>query len=133
MAREQIGSNATFTSVGQTVSYIGKHLYAYSGQVGVDNAEKDLLSFSTGKQYSMAKLVLGSNAGENEDYRVKVMFNDIVVYSNLFLNQGQDFVVNGPMIPLLLPPLTLIVVSLTNTADADNRTWTAHIIGEVYS
>ena len=108
-----------------------KHCYAYSGEVSVANTELNLLSFDTNSEYIRAKVQLGSKAQENEDYEFKIYFNDIVVFSATFGNQGQYYLGAWP-IPIIIPSFTNVKISLDNIADTDSRVWTVHLTGRVY-
>jgi len=129
MARKQI---ATFLAPNKGLSIVGGHAYAYSGEVSVTNTEINLLDFVSGKEYITAKVQLGSKAGENEDYVFKIYFNGSVVFSTLFNNQGTQYVDIANSIPIIIPPLTNVQMSLDNIADTDTRVWTVHMIGRVY-
>ena len=106
-----------------------KHCYAYSGEVSVANVELFLLNFDTNSEYILGKVQLGSKAGENEDYEFKIYFNDVIVFSCLFGNQGQHNIGAWP-IRIVIPPFTAVKVSLDNIADTDSRVWTIHMTGE---
>ena len=108
---------------------IGTDVYAYSGERGVSNVEMTMLEGVTTSDYYKGGVQLGSKAGENEDYEFKVYFNDLVVFSALFGNQGQHNIGAWP-VPLIIPPYTKVKMTLDNIADADTRTWTVHFIGE---
>ena len=129
MAKKQI---ATFLAPNKGLSIVGNHAYAYSGEVSVANTEINLLDFVSGKDYITAKVQLGSNAGENEDYVFKIYFNGTVVFSTLFNNQGAQYVDVANSIPVIIPPLTNVQMSLDNIADTDTRVWTVHMVGRVY-
>jgi len=129
MAKKNI---ATFLAPNKGLSIVGNHAYAYSGEVSVANTEINLLDFVSGKDYITAKVQLGSNAGENEDYVFKIYFNGSVVFSTLFNNQGAQYVDVANSIPVIIPPLTNVQMSLDNIADTDTRVWTVHMVGRVY-
>jgi len=129
MAKKNI---ATFLAPNKGLSIVGNHAYAYSGEVSVANTEINLLDFVSGKDYITAKVQLGSNAGENEDYVFKIYFNGTVVFSTLFNNQGAQYVDVANSIPVIIPPLTNVQMSLDNIADTDTRVWTVHMVGRVY-
>ena len=129
MARKNI---ATFLAPNKGLSIVGNHAYAYSGEVSVANTEINLLDFVAGKDYITAKVQLGSKAGENEDFEFKIYFNGSVVFSTLFNNQGAQYVDVANSIPIIIPPLTNVQMSLDNIADTDTRVWTVHMVGRVY-
>ena len=125
-------STQNVASAGKELNYLGQHCYAYSGEVSGANTELNLLDFVSGKDYITGEVQIGSNAGENEDYVFKIYFNDVVVFSTLFGNQGHQNIGTWP-IPLIIPPLTGVKISLDNIADTDSRTWTVGLTGELHS
>jgi len=131
MVKKQV---ATFLGPQKGLSTLGEHCMAYSGEVSVTNTELFLLDFfSPGKRYIVGKVQLGSKAGENEDYVFKIYFNDVVVFSSLFNNQGTQYVEIANSIPVLIPPSTRVKMSLINLVDTDTRVWTVHFVGRVYA
>ena len=50
MAKEKIGSNATFTGLSNSLSYVGDHVYAYNAGAFAGN-DTLILEFDTGKGY----------------------------------------------------------------------------------
>jgi len=128
---EGVGYSQNVASVGKELNYLGNHCYAYSGEVSVANTELNLLDFISGKDYIKAKIQVGSKAGENEDYEFKIYFNDVIVFSTLFGNQGHVNIGPWP-IPLLIPPLTGVKISLDNLVDSDSRVWTVGLTGQLY-
>ena len=125
-------SSQNVASAGKELNYVGTHCYAYSGEVDVANTELYLLNFTSGKEYITGKVQLGSKAGENEDYEFKIYFNDVIVFSTVFGNQSHNEIGAWP-IPLLIPPMTGVKMSLDNIADTDSRTWTVGLTGKLHS
>jgi len=108
-----------------------KQCYAYSGVVGVDDTEKNLLEFQTNSEYIEAQIQLGSDSAENEDFEFQIYFNNVVVFAGIFNNQGQHNIGSWP-IPLIIPPFTEVKISLDNLADTDTRNWTVGLTGKAY-
>jgi len=106
-----------------------KRCYAYSGEVSVANVELFLLDFQTNSEYIHGEVMLGSKAGENEDFEFKIYFNDVIVFSTLFGNQGHVNTGSWP-IPIIIPPFTAVKMSLDNLVDTDLRVWTVGLTGE---
>lgn len=96
------------------------------------NVELNLLDFQTNTEYIKAKVQVGSKAAENEDYEVTIYFNDVVIFSNTFHQQGATYVDIANSIPIIIPPFTHVKISLQNIADTDSRVWTAGMTGEAY-
>jgi hypothetical protein len=125
-------SSQNVASAGKELNYVGSHCYAYSGSVDVSNTELFLLDFTSGKDYITAKVQVGSLNAENEDYVLKIYFNDVVIFGNTFHQQGATYVDIANFIPLIIPPLTGVKISLDNVADSDTRTWTVGLTGELH-
>jgi len=124
-------SSQNVASAGKELNYIGSHCYAYSGEVSVDNTETNLLDFISGKEYIIAKVQIGSKAAESDDYEFKIYFNDIVVFSNTFHQQGATYVDIANWLPLIIPPLTGVKMSLDNIATSNSRIWTVGLTGQL--
>jgi len=106
--------------------------YAYSGEVSVANVELFLLDFQTNSEYINGQVLLGSKAQENEDYEFKIYFNDVIIFSSTFGDQGAIYIGNWP-IPIIIPPFTAVKMSLDNiSGDTDSRVWTIGLTGEAY-
>jgi len=123
--------NASVAATGLGIRYIGQYCYAYSGEVAVANTELALLEF-TSSGIIVGELQVGSNSAENEDYEMKIYFNDQIIFSNTFHQQGATYVNIASAIPLIIPPYTNVKVTLDNIADTDSRIWTVGITGKVY-
>jgi len=124
-------SSQNVASAGKELNYIGSHCYAYSGEVSVAGTELFLLDFISGKEYITAKVQIGSKAAESDDYEFKIYFNDIVIFSNTFHQQGATYVDIANWVPLIIPPLTGVKMSLDNIATSNSRTWTVGLTGKL--
>ena len=129
---DTIPVSASTASTGLGIRYIGEYCYAYSGQVNVTNVELSLLEFTTGSGLIVGEMQVGSNNAENEDYEMKVYFNDLIIFSNTFHQQGATYVDIAPAIPIIIPPFTLVKATMDNIADTDVRRWTIGLTGRVY-
>ena len=132
MAEASVQPEASIASVGKGIRYIGQYCYAYSGQVNVANIELSLLEFTTGSGIIVGEMQVGSNNAENEDYEVKIYFNDLVIFSNTFHQQGATYVDIASAVPLIIPPFTMVKATMDNIADTDERRWTIGLTGRVY-
>jgi len=123
---------ASVVQVGLGIRYVGEYCYAYSGEISVANTELALLEFTAGAGVISAKVQVGSKAAENEDYLMQIYFNDVVVFGNTFHQQGATYVDIANTVPLIIPPFTIVKVTLANVADTDSRAWTVGLTGRVY-
>jgi len=134
MAKTKIGSNATFSGTQKGLTVLGDHCMGYSGVTAIANTEIFCLNFfSPGKRYIIAQGQIGSKDAEGEDYVLKIYFNNIVVFSHIFHQQGSTYVDIPNSIPLMIPPATEVKISLQNIANTNSRDWTVHLVGKVYA
>ena len=81
---EGVGYGPQFTaSVGKTLNYVGKFVYAYSGNVGVTNSETVLLETATGSHVIKGKIQMSYDANASDNYHYKIYFNDVEVFGYL--------------------------------------------------
>ena len=131
-AADVIQPSASIASTGKGIRYVSNWAYGYSGEISVANTELSFLEFTSGSGIIVGKIQLGSKAAENEDYEFKIYFNEVVVFSNTFHQQGASYVDIANYIPIIIPPLTGVKVTLDNIADTDSRTWSVILTGRVY-
>ena len=130
---EGVGYGPQFTaSTGLTLNYIGKHCYASSGIVSVDDTETFMLDFKTGKGYIVCKIQFNLPAITGDDYLYQVYFNGTVVQSY----NSQEALGTGSkpstVIRLIIPPLTHVQCSADNVADSSPNDNIVALIGRVY-
>ena len=134
MAKEAIGSNATFTGPQAGLTIIGNHCYAYSGIVAVDNNETSLLAFATGKEYVKTKLQITNASDTARDSRYKVYLNEQIIYQYGTDVSGEYGSEEDPDPPLniIIPPLTAVKVTAMNSENTDSINQVAILTGKVY-
>jgi len=134
MAKEKFGSNAIFSGTQKGISYLGNHIYGYSGGIGATNANDTLMEFTTeGHSYIIAEIQIGSEAGVSEDFRYSVLFNGITImdnYADSTLQPSPNF---GFPLNVLIPPLTRVEIKADNLGSANARTTYAIITGRLYA
>ena len=130
MSKTKKGSNAQFTGAGKGLTIMGNHCYGYSGQIGADNNEKDMLAFTTGKGYIKCKIQFTSDAGTSDDLRFRVYINEVQLTGQQFTDTRQNtFVV---LENVMIPPLSYVRITAFNSSSANARDCYAHLGGEVY-
>ena len=117
--------------IGNTLNYIGDHVYAHSGSIEVNNSDVTLLEFSVaGNQYITAKITIGSQAGTGDDLKYKVLINNEEVYS------AYEALVNMPTqnaLNILLEPNSRVKIEGRNVGSATGRAVQVVLIGRVYA
>jgi len=99
----------TTASVGPTLNYIGRHVYAYSGNqtLPADTLVKQL-DFTISSEY-----ILGAfnwSTGETSatrDVYIEIHFNGIQVYVSRWDTSNQNPIQSSPL-PLVIPPFTRV-------------------------
>jgi hypothetical protein len=116
---------------GNTLNYIGKYAFAYSGLVSVDNNATTVLRFETGTQLLIAKFILnyGSNLSHDEDFLWQVKMNDEIVMQTVL--EGAKVTEPPQFIPLIIPPFTKMEFVADNISDADARDQAVLVTAEV--
>ena len=123
------------SGIGSTLNYIGKHVYAYSGEVQVANSFKTLLKFRMGASYAkvLFNRIYMEDEAAGDDYTWRVQINGQVVYQTLMYsnagNAGQGI---GPGIPLILAPFDEVIIEAKNVSDSSTNNIGANIVGRHY-
>jgi len=105
-----------------------KHVYAYSGVVGVSNSEKTMLLFNTNSEYLKVLSQPFNSTASNDDLTWKIYFNDVIVYEEVMWNISFNRI--SPR--LVIPPFTTVKVTCENTGSATSRNACFVFSGEAY-
>ena len=130
MAKEAIGSNATFTGPQQGLTVIGDYAYAYSGVLGIDTTETTMLEFTTGSEIIVAEFNFTVTERTGDQLFGNIYMNGLKLatsWSGLSTNNGEP----SYPIKLIIPPLTTIKVTGDNITAA-TREFAVTMIGRVY-
>jgi len=130
MAKEAIGSNATFTGPQQGLTVIGDYAYAYSGVLGIDTTETTMLEFTTGSEIIVAEFNFTVTERTGDQLFGNIYMNGLKLatsWSGLSTNNGEP----SYPIKLIIPPLTTIKVTGDNITAA-TREFAVTMIGKVY-
>ena len=126
------GSNPV--GIGQTLNYIGKHVYANSGLVVVDNATTTLLdSRTSSNSYILAGIQLGCINKVSEDFDVEIKIDGQTVMGIQIDNSNQEYLYGMYPIELIIPPDSRIQVTMINISSGTGRDWFLTLTGEVYA
>lgn len=139
MSKTKIGNNAQFTSSGpSSFTTIGKHCYAYSGNVTLSTSAKTQLDFYSPKEYILAKFVFTGpgqpdNAGGERDSLFRVDFNGITVAYCQRLTGSSLLGTGETTLSIIIPPLTHIQV-FAYSSGSDSDYYTAVVMtGELHN
>jgi len=126
------GSGGT-AGIGQSLNYIGEHVYAYSGVQGATSSGTTFLKFVTGSQYIVGVLQCNYAANDAEDMTYEVKFDGQVVQQ--WFHPGATGVSNASAEPqnamdLIIPGYTKVEIIITSASSTRNQS--ASIVGRVY-
>ena len=135
MAKKQI---ATFLAPSKSLVIAGNHCYAYSGEYGASTSAQTMLSFTTGKDYINSILqcngfinVASANIGGGSLGAFTVDFNGVRV-ANLKITGSDETAPYSITQPLIIPPLTDVVIQCISSATASTYKATATLTGELH-
>jgi hypothetical protein len=128
---EGIPPTASVASAGPGIRYIGRHCYAFSGNVGATNVETDLINTVTGSGYILCKIQFNHEEAGTHDYKYRIRLNGIIV---------QAYVVTGAIgaseadnfIPMLIPPFTELRCTAENVTSSSSYRQVVSLTGRVY-
>jgi len=131
MAKEKLGSNATFTGGNKGLSILDEYAYAYSGIVSVNNSETTLLEFTTPNQVIKGYFQNGMPIDQSDNMLHKLYLNGVLVFGYTSPSASETSTPWG-MYQALIPPNTLVKLTATNTGSSSGRDITADFVGRVY-
>ena len=123
-------SGANPAGTGTSLNYIGKHAYANSGGINVNNNVTTMLEFTTQNSYVVADLTVGNSSGSGDDIEFEMSVNGERILS-FGVASSNAFPPNSPTI--LLPPFSKILITGQNLSGSTDRECFATIVGEVYA
>ena len=134
MAKEAIGANAIFSGPQLGLTTIGKHCYAYSGNITTTSSAATLLDFTTGKGYiylKTLKMTISDQTVSGVDYSFTVKFNGQIILKEFYTNpySGRQ-PADSDNIYLIIPPLTHVTVDFLSSSG--DKSACATLVGEHY-
>lgn len=106
-----------------------KKAYAFSGVLGVDATEANLLEFNTNSEYLNAKVQIYNESGSADDFRYKIKYNDVVVMAT-YQNSGSSGLRDVPFY-VIVPPFTNVKITADNISANTKRNHTAIVTATV--
>ena len=127
-------TSASIASPGLGIRYIGGHCYAYSGTVDVDATETDLLNFTSGSGYIVARwlpqYMVAAHVGD--DFRFVVYFNNQIVASLIMAAAADRDAFYPGVVHLVIPPFTEVKATADNATQNVARLVGGILTGRVY-
>ena len=99
--------------VGKTLNYIGKLVYAYSGDVTLVanlNVPTTMLEFETGSELIRGNITWGSDTVGGNDTRVNVSINSERVFICRY-NDGENESNDQPL-DIIIPPYSKVLITI---------------------
>ena len=124
-------SSSNPSGVGSSITYIGKHAYAYSGEIAIaasSSADTTMLKFETGNQYVLGKLNFSSDGGGSSDIYIDIKIDSQVVFTARYSTSYHAS--SEQPLPILIPPFAKFEVLMGSDG---NENMTSHYVGETYA
>ena len=132
---DAIPVSASVASTGFGIRYIGDYCAAWSGVFTAQNTYQVFLSFTTGTGLIIGEFYLTAfakpTATTMKDTVGQILLNGEIVYTG-FLGHSSNDQPTAANIPMLIPPLTKVVVQLIAGATGADDDATVHFVGRVY-
>jgi len=127
-------SSSNPAGIGQTLNYIGKHVYANSGIVGVTNAETTLLKFTSASgSYILGGLQFGCINKVSEDFDLEIKIDGQTIMGIQIDNSNQEYFYGMYPIEIIIPPSSVVEITMINISSGSARDWFTIMTGEVYA
>jgi len=130
MAEASVTPEASVASTGKSIRYIGRHIYGYN-HAEITQSETDIFSFVSGRGYIMGALQINYAADQSENALYQIYLNNIVVQSWVVPGGTQSPAPEQPLL-LLIPPLTIVLVTGILLSGVSARTHYGSLTGRVY-
>jgi len=133
MAEASVTPEASVTSTGKGLRYIGEFVYGYSGRIAVSNSEIVLMDFTTGSGLITAKVQFfyAVDASQTPNFAYTIKINGAVV-SKYVVNGSSTYTSANNPVFLVIPPQSHIELIAQNVEDSSTLTQSALITGRVY-
>jgi len=132
---EGIPPTASTVVPGLSLNYAGEWIYAFSGQITVNNTNIDCLDFTSGSGLIVAKIEWGGGAITAATITHTIALNGVNVMLKSCASGGNDprndFQIGTSQIDMIIPPFTRFVFNTLSTTAADFES-TVWITGRVY-
>jgi len=121
---EGVGYGPQFTaSTGLSLNYVGKHAYAYSGGVAINNSSAECLNFTTGKDPIMATFYFTTDYTSIADSKTAgftIKLNGLIIADQNNPISGSYEGVIPNKIKFFIPPLTNVTTICTTNSPTAN-------------
>ena len=126
-------SGANPSGTGTILNYIGKHAYAYSGNVSVDGNHTTMVKMSTQNSYVVGTLQVGSSESGNDNIELILLLNNENIIVQSFSNTFSTSIQGYNEIEVLIPPFSTIELTLKVAGGNPPTICQAMFQGRVYN
>ena len=130
MSKTKTGSNAQYLGGSKSLVSVGSHVYAYSGNISVNDNYTTLLEFNTGKGYILATIQPAIMDAVTDDYEYQISLNGDQLMST-FIDSYKAY---SPYqeIELLLPPNSYFKIQGKNRSNSNVNGIGIILVGKHY-
>jgi len=133
---EGVGYGPQFTaSIGKTLNYIGKHVYAFSGGHGANTTPVSALDFTTGSNYIKGRFYISVGL-ENGTASSAASYSNIKFNGQLVANMWAGFGAADAMslaeVEVIIPPYTEVTATLYGDENQATRKMCMTFTGKLY-
>ena len=128
---DPVQPEASVVQTGLALKYIGEHAFAYSGTITVDDNETDLLNFTSGSGYIVAKIMFNYAAESSNNFTYRIRFNEAVVQLYI-VDHTLQYTEPDNFINVIIPPFTTVRCTAKNDTGDSGRLQICSLTGRVY-
>ena len=108
-----------------------KRCYLFSGVVGANNANTQLIEFNTNTEYIKVKLFLSNSDQSGDNFVYTISLNDIICIQWHNLGLQDPLSLKNPL-DFIIPPFTNVKLNADNQGSSVLRDHTVVILGRAY-
>jgi hypothetical protein len=125
------GSNVV-AGAGLDINYVGKHVYAYSGEITFQNAGADALVFTTGNKPMVLNMMVMTNDTDADDFIYDLTLNEVSIAKARFTAIGMSsLTLPIQLLGIVVPPYSNVKLNFKNQTDDTAHTAFAILTGRV--
>ena len=130
---EPVQPEASVVQTGLGIRYVGEFAYAYSGAVGCDNSETDLINATSGTGIILGQVMFRyvGTSPEGDNYVYRIRLNGELILSYL-VDQTLENYAARHLAPIIIPPFSILRLTAQNTTDTSTHNQATTLTGRVY-
>tara|TARA_R110000824_G_scaffold198434_3_gene382450 strand:- start:679 stop:1107 length:429 start_codon:yes stop_codon:yes gene_type:complete len=128
-----VGSANTFTGTAEALEIMGNHIYGYSGLVGVDNNETDLINTTTGSYYCKVTMMFSyaTDEPQGDDMIFRVRLNEGIIWQ-LLVPHSEAHYSQPANQHIVIPPYTQLRCTGQNDDNSNVHNNLVIVAGRIY-